>query len=228
MSNIIALHAEKRDIIGKQVKQLRRAGIIPGVVYGPLHEKPIAVQIPWKVLRPVISQAGGTSVISMTLEDETVNVMIKTVERHPVRRDVTHVDFYAVDITETFRVEVPIVVPNAEELGKRLEARVFQTMNRIEIECLPQKIPSEIIIDQSFFQEAGDIFTVADLPEVEGLAYLVDPELPLVRTVSLELLAARMDAALEGEEEEEFEDTEVSPEVEVIGRGREDEDEEEF
>ncbi|MFP4321162.1 MAG: 50S ribosomal protein L25 [Anaerolineales bacterium] len=225
MSNTIALNAQKREIIGKQVKQLRRAGIVPAVVYGPLHEKPIAVQIPWKSLRPIIAQAGGTSVIEMDLEGEAINVLIKTVERHPVRRDVMHVDFYAVDVTELFRVEVPLVVPDAEALGKRLEARVFQPMNRIEIEVLPQKIPNEIVIDESFFQEAGDIMTVADLPQIEGLEYLANPELPVVRTVSLELLAARMDAQLEGEEEE-FEKVEPSPEVEVIGRGREEEEEE--
>lgn len=220
MSNAITLQAERRNIHGKQVKQLRRDGIIPGVVYGPNAENPVSVQIDWVTLRPILREAGGTGLIDLTVDGETYSVLIRSVQRHAIRRDVTHIDFFAVDTTHPIRITVPIVVPNLEAISKRLQAKLFQPVNRIEIECLPGDIPKQITVDGTVLTTAGQNVLVKDLPVSDKVTLLADEDLAVIRSISLSLLE------FEQEEEEDLEgEMDTSMEPELVGGDRDDEEE---
>jgi large subunit ribosomal protein L25 len=219
MSENLILDVATREVTGKQVKALRREGYVPGVIYGPTEEQPIAVQVPWAALRPVLQQAGGTSLINLNLGNKTVNVLVKTVQRHPVRRDVLHVDFYAVDVNVPIKLRIPVVVPNREAVAKRLAARLFQPVTSIEVQSLPTDIPSEIPVDLSSVKRAGQHITVADLPALKGVTYLADDSLVVVRVVSLTSIDLETG-------EEIFDDTPVNfDDVQVIAKGKEEEEE---
>lgn len=216
MKTQYSLEVAPRSVIGKQVRQLRRDGYIPGVIYGPLAENPISIQVKWEKLRPLLSKASNTSLVNLEVENQTISVLVRDVQRHPVRQDVVlHIDFYAVDVNNTIKTYLPVVVPNIELESKRLAAKIFQPVNRLEVESLPADIPAQITVDLSTLRRAGQNLSVQDLADIPGVTILDDPDLIVVRTVSL----------VETDDEEIEDGGEIMPEVEVITRGKAEEEE---
>jgi large subunit ribosomal protein L25 len=211
MSEALTLAVNTRTVIGKQVNQLRTQGLIPGVVYGPTRQQPLSVQVPWTTLRTALKQAGGREIISLQVEDGTlINVLVRDVQRHPVRGDVLHIDFYAVDVNIKLTTRVSIHILNEEATSKRLGTPIIQRLDYIEIETLPTNIPARIDIDLAKLRRPGDYLSVADLPPLEGITYNEDPETIVVQAVA------------QGEEEMDEGPTDVeSMEVEVIGKRKE-------
>lgn len=220
MNKRVALEGEKRQVIGKKVKTLRNEGIIPAVVYGPSQE-PVPVSINWTNLRIALNEAGGTNLVELNVGDETYTTLIRVVDRDPIRGDVLHVDFYAVDLTQKIVSTIPVNLINREETQARMGplARIILENQVIDVETLPTDIPSEIILDVSVLENVGDALFVSDLPEMEGVAYHSDPDLVVVRTEYQE----------EEPEEEEEEEEELleGAEPELVGRREEEEEEEE-
>lgn len=218
MSEAVSLEVQPRKITGKKVRQLRVQGIIPGVIYGPTHPDPLSVQVDWKVLRPVLRRTGGTEMIALSVDGETINVLVRDVHRHPVRGDVLHIDFYAVDVNVVVKISVPVVVINEEATSKRLGTEIYHMLTSVEVESLPGSIPSHIEIDLSLLNAPGEHLTVANLPQIDGIKYLEDPEQTVVRAAAL---------TAEAEEGEEEEIAGATAEVEVIRKGKAEEEEEE-
>lgn len=215
----ISLEVAPREIVGKKVKQLRHQGIVPGVIYGPLHQEAIPIQMEWAKLRTVLSQAGGTSLVNLDLPDQKISVLIRDVHRHPYRAEVLHVDFYAVDMSAKIKVTIPVIVLNQEAEAKRLAARIFQPVNRITVECLPADLPPHVEVKLSHLRRAGQNITISQLPELDGVTYMADPNVIVVRTLSV-TRGQKM-----GDEVDFEDDTPVSMEVEVIKRGKDEEEE---
>lgn len=219
MAEPITLKATKRELTGKQVKQLRNEGQIPAVVYGPGYE-PMPVTVVWTELRPTLLKAGGTQIINLDVDGEPYNVLVRSVQRRPVRGDVLHLDFYRVRMDVAVRTEVPIVTVG--EISEALEeagGTLHLERNAIQVEALPGNLPSVIEVDISGLEEVGASLTVSDLPALEGVEYLVEPEEIVVTTTY-----AEAPMAAEEEEEEELFDEEVEPEL--VRRRDEEEDEE--
>lgn len=219
MTNTTTLNAAPREVIGKQVKALRRQGLIPAVVYGPTRETPLSVLVEWPDLRVALKNAGGTGLIDLQVEGlSSINVLVRSVQRHPVRRDVLHVDFYAVDVTQEIDTTIQIVILDAEVIGRRLGAKILQAMNTIEVRSLPTNIPAHIEVDPAALTRAGDIITVGQLPQIEGVVYLADEDLPVLTSVSIAELAEEAEAIM-------ADSGDVSVEVEIIAKGKEEEEE---
>lgn len=220
MSDVYTLEAQQRDTIGKRVRQLRAQGQIPAVIYGPKQE-PVHISIEWPVLRRTLLDAGGTNIVEVNVDGNMYSVLIREVDRHPVRRDVLHVDFYAVDLTALLVTSIPVTLINDREATERLTGRIILDLTAIEVESLPTNIPESIIVDAAVLEEIGDMITVADLTAPEGVSIVTDETMLVVRTAHF--------GSIEEEEEEEVEEglEEEGAEPEVIGRGREDEEDEE-
>jgi large subunit ribosomal protein L25 len=217
MSEVFALEAQQRDVIGKKVRRLRASGQIPAVIYGPKQE-PVHISIEWTQLRKTLLDAGGTHIVEIKVDGTTYPVLIREVDRHPVRRNVQHVDFYAVDVTVRLVTSIPVTMINDKETAERLTGRIILDLTAIDVESLPGNIPESIIVDASMLQEMGDLITVADLSAPEGVSIVTDGTMLVART-------AHYSAAVEEETEELEEGLEGdASQPEVIGRGREDED----
>lgn len=223
MSKLITLEAQPRTVTGKQVKQLRNQELIPGVVYGPHLEHAINIQVPRRSLRTALREAGGTSLIELSLGGEKYNVLAREVQRDVIGGDLLHVDFYAVSLDTRLRVEVPVVFVGEAAIVESGEAILITRANTVEVECLPNAIPEELTLDISRLAEVGDYLTVADLNVPPDVTVLSDPEEMLVRTEYATALVAEEEA-----EEEELEFEPSAEEVEVIRRRREEEEEEEI
>lgn len=219
MSEQIKLEAQSREITGKQVKQLRSENLIPAVVYGPTVEGAIQIKIDRKTLALTLRQSGGTNVIEIAVGDERYYVLVRDVQREILSGDIVHVDFYAVDMTVTTNVEVPVVTYGVSEVVETGEAMLITPNNVVEIECLPADIPSELTLDVSRLVEIGDYLTAGDLILPENVTLLTDADLVLVRT---QIVRAMEEEEGEGEDEDlEGIDAEG---VEVIKKGKEEEE----
>jgi large subunit ribosomal protein L25 len=212
----LKLEAQPRTIVGRKVKQLRRQGLVPVVIYGN-KQAPENIQVDAFTFDRLLSGGAASQLLEVDIEGVgTRNVLIREVQRHPVRHSPLHADFYAVSMTEKQSVHVPVVaVGRTGALG--VELVLVQAMDQVEIEALPADIPAHVEVDISRLNSAeAEPITVADLPQIPGVTYLS----PAEETV-FSLVVTR--AAVEEEAEEVEEVVEAEPEV--IRRGKEDEDE---
>ncbi|MDE0633912.1 MAG: 50S ribosomal protein L25 [Caldilineaceae bacterium] len=217
--SVLTLSASSRSVTGRKVRRLRPEGIIPVVIYGG-GDAPRNAQVEDAEFERVLRDGGNSQLVKVDLEGEDINVLVREIQRHPVRHNLLHADFYTVNMSETQQVSVPLVTVGAVTVSADLV--MVQSMDSVEIEALPADIPALIEVDVSRLEmpESPPI-TVADLPTIAGVSYISDADEPICS-----LILSRAAISEEEEmEEEELLDTDVEPEV--IGRGREEEEEEE-
>ena len=157
----IVLQADKREATGKnQVKKLRNNELIPGVIYAKNQEN-VNVQFTARDFEKVLRQAGTSTIISLDIDGEGKEVLIKDFDSHPYKNQFLHVDFQAIDQNETIRVTVPVVLLNRDDM-EVVEGVLVQNLDDVEVECLPKYIPQTADVDVKEMQ-IGDNKTIADL-----------------------------------------------------------------
>jgi large subunit ribosomal protein L25 len=210
----LEIDAQVREVTGRKVGQLRRAGLVPVVIYGRGRE-PQNAQVDAATFDKVLRGGGNSQLVKINLEGKgTRNVLIREVQRDPVRHYLLHADLYTVDMTQKQHVTVPII-STGRALGQNVDMVLVQSMDHVEIEALPADIPASIEVDVSSLETPDSPpITVADLPDLPGIAYLTPASEHL-----FSLVLTR--GAMEEEEEEESSilGTEMA-EPEVIGRGK--------
>jgi large subunit ribosomal protein L25 len=193
------LTAETGRVTGSRASnRLRREGKIPAVIYG-LGMEPISLTVDWPDLRRTLVGGGTTSAIRLRVEGREHLTIVRDIQRHPVRRDVTHVDFLAVDPDQPVTLDVPVVIGGLEADDDAADLTVL--IFNLAVSAKPAALPNEIVVDGVVAREAGS-FRVGDLSLPEGVTTEVDPELVLVEAVSTELLALPEDEVEEGAEGE--------------------------
>jgi len=210
----IVLHAVLRNVVGKKVKQIRRQGWVPLVLYGPGFEPELYQAKVFETGR-VLAKAGMTSLISLQVEglDEPYNVLVRDVQRDVIADTLIHIDLYRVSMTQKLTTEVPLEFVGTPPLVKAGEAMLLTRVDRVEIECLPADLVSALQLDIEALQTMDDVLLVRDIPVPEGITILTDGADEVVRLT----FAVREEVV---EEEEELL-VEIAPdEVEVIARGK--------
>ncbi len=222
MGEALELQAYKRTVIGREVKRLRREGIVPGVVYGHGFES-MPIQMRAIDLEKVIRKGAKTKLVDLHVGEgkkrKTTKVLMREVQRDPVKLSLVHVDFQAVSMTEKLRLKVPIRLTGEAPMVERNEAVLVQVLDEVEIECLPGNIPTHLEADVSPLDSLDKSITVADIQVPEGVEILADEEDVIA---NLSLTSAAMAEAGEEEEGAEME----AGEVEVVGKGKSKEGEE--
>lgn len=219
MPEYIQLDVEERTVTGKKVRQLRREGKIPAVLYGP-EADPLTLSIDRRDLRMVLREAGGTSLIELVMGKDKIPTLAREVQRDPIRGDILHVDFYRVSMTRLISADVPIIVLGENEMVTTGAAVLVQSMNTITVEALPASLPPHIEVSMDALQEIGDQILVGDLEAPEGVTFLSE---------DTELVVKLDYPQMPEEEEEEELDEELlfgeeGAEPEVISERREDEE----
>ncbi|OIO39711.1 MAG: hypothetical protein AUJ72_00130 [Candidatus Omnitrophica bacterium CG1_02_46_14] len=179
----IKLKASLRETGGKQsAKKLRSQGLVPAVVYYHGDES-VSIMVADKEISKIIHLAGGENVlINLTIENEKKAkpraVIIKEVQRDPVKRSILHVDFNEISLAEKITVEIEIVA-QGESIGVKQENGVLDhPLRMIKIQCLPVDMPKNIIVDVSNLKLNQSIH-VKDLALSDKIKVLTDPELLL-------------------------------------------------
>jgi large subunit ribosomal protein L25 len=207
------LDASARTVIGKKVKHLRAQGQIPATVYGKGFA-PQSISVEERAFSAVYRKAGRTALIDLNIGDQTQAVFVQVVQRHPLKRNVIHIDFKAVDLKVAIQIEVPVIAIGESPLVARGDALINHVLNTVLVEALPAELPQSIEVDVSVLDELDKQIAVQDLPAASGYKILNDPEQVLISLT--EMRAA---------EEEPAEEAPAEPEL--IRKPREEDGEEE-
>ena len=169
----LILRAEPRTVLGKQVKQLRRAGRLPGVVYGPLLGGTHAVTVDTRELSRFYHTFGASTLFTLEWEGGREQVFIREVQVDPVRHTPVHVDFFAPNLRKDTTTSVPLTFgeENPAALG------ILSTVQtEVSVTGLPGNIPAAIDVDVSNLVEIGDSIRIGDLIVPEGITVDLDDD----------------------------------------------------
>jgi large subunit ribosomal protein L25 len=211
------LIAKERTLRGSHVKALRREGILPAVVYGAGIDS-TAIELDRHVASKVLSTVGGSTLVTLNIGNEKHQVLVREIQRDPIRLDILHVDFLKVAMDVKIRTMVPVELlgeaPAVQEVGGLL----VTGLSEVEVEALPSDLPEKVTVDIGSLVSMDDSITVADLVFGESVELLTSPD---------ELIASVVYQVEEEIEEEEVEEIfEEEGEPEVIEKGKREEEEE--
>ncbi|MBT5139999.1 MAG: 50S ribosomal protein L25 [Acidimicrobiaceae bacterium] len=157
----------------RPARRLRREGKIPAVVYG-LETDPIPIAIEWPALRAALTtDAGLNALITLEIDGADHLTVIKDLQRHPVRRDVIHIDFMRIRADQEIEVNIPINLVGEALAVTRADGMVDQTMYELTLLTRPGNVPDEIVVDITDLQ-LGESIKVSDLPLPEGASAVAD------------------------------------------------------
>ena len=211
----IKLNVNKRKNTGKgAARRMRRSGFVPAVVYGVGIETFNVSVEPRAIVQALAGPMRLNTVLKLNVEGEDkpreIIALVRDHQYHPVRRSLQHVDFLAIDVNKSIRVNVP-VNHVGRSLGEQAGGNLTQVFRALPVDCLPDRIPAEIVIDVTALELGGHI-TVKDivlpegstaaLPGEQSVFTVTMPKAEKVEEVVVEGEAAEGEAAAEGEEGE--------------------------
>ena len=208
------MQIEKRDSFGKnRVNKMRVENLIPGVIYSRGKETQ-HVNINGLEFLRVYRVAGTSSMIDLELEGLSTPVIIKDVQRDPVKGNFIHIDFQELNMKEKIKMFIPISILNRDAI-KLQPSTLMQFLDEVEIECLPGDIPHNIEVDVQDMDFTTVIYVSdLDLAKNEKIDILTELD-QVICTLSEPTIV---------EEEEVDEDEEVSAEVPTVAETEEDEE----
>jgi large subunit ribosomal protein L25 len=187
----VKLTAEPRTILGKNVKILRRQGLVPANMYG--HGRPSeALQLPERQVSQHVTRASRSTLFSLEVPSGVRTVLVKEVQRHPTTGKVLHVDFYQVAMSEKLKVGVPLHFVGEAPAVRRYNGTMLHNVTQVEVEALPADLPTSIEVDVSGLETTDEAIHVRDIVAPEGVTIVTDGD---------ELVAKVAPSAVEVEEE---------------------------
>jgi large subunit ribosomal protein L25 len=199
--NKVILETEHREVLGKKVKVLRREGKLPAVMFGHnLESTPIMLDM--RSASKILGGVGSSTLVTLQLDGKEYPALVRERQYEVLHRNLLHVDFQVVSLTETVRAEVAVILGDEEAPAvKNYGAMIIQGIESLEVEGLPQDLPERIIVDISTLEKIGDSILVKDLPIPESVIILADPETMVVVATALAEEAAPEEEVEEGVEE---------------------------
>jgi large subunit ribosomal protein L25 len=175
-----ALSATVRDVIGRRVKKLRKAGTVPATIYGKAFQSQ-SLALEGEALLKLLKESGKSSLIQLTVGKDVYPVIIGAVQYQPLTRLPIHVELRKVDLKEKIRTEVPLKLVGEAPAVTNGEGILLQTLQVIEIEALPADLPENLTADLTALKAVGDMLTVSNLMLPAGVSPVTDKDQPIVR-----------------------------------------------
>lgn len=195
----IELKATRRNVIGKQVRALRREGKLPGVIYGH-HIESMAILMDLRDTSRGLAGLAPSALVTVNVDGEKHMTLVREKQRDPIIGTLTHVDFLAVSLKEKLRANVYLSLVGVAPAVKTYNAIQVPGVDELEVECLPQDLPERIEVDLSGLAEIGNGIHVRDLQLSDKVKILTDPDIMIVLITAPELEeAAAEEAAAEPE-----------------------------
>ncbi len=163
-------------------RRLRAEDLIPGVIYGQ-GMTPITLSVNRRELRLAINNpAGMNTLLSLHVEGKRYPAIIKQIQRHPIRRTVSHIDFMQVNMAEDITISVPLHLTGEAKAVVDEGGLVDPAVDSIEVTCTPGNMPNEIVIDISGMQP-GDVLRIGDITLPAGVVANGDPDTAVATTM---------------------------------------------
>lgn len=212
----ISLTVTPREVVGKQVRALRRDGLVPAVIHD--HGKPsIHVQVDYNAVAKVFRQAGKHHPVALTAGDKKYLAIIKSATFEPKKNTLSHVVFNAVTANQKVEAEVPLHARydegNDSSPAERNSLIVLTNLDAVLVEAVPSKLPDALEYDGEKLVEVGDHLTVADLIVPEGVEIKTEADHAIATVYEPSAIAAANDDAGGDAEagDEQAVDSDVAP-----------------
>ena len=171
----VTIKVDKRTVLGKKVKRLRRDGILPATIYGK-DVKSVSVQVPLKEFDRVYKEVGETGLVELALDSEKPRpVLIKNVQLEPKSSMLLHTDFYQVNLSEKIKANVPVESVGEPKAVLDKIGILEVPLSEVEVEALPTDLPEKIEVNVVILANTGDQITVGDIKAPSGVTILTDP-----------------------------------------------------
>ena len=201
MSEAITINATRRSEVGKgAARAARRAGQIPGIVYGAGAD-PVAIALEELALNRLLGQPGFFShLFQLDVAGEKMNVLARDLQVHPVTDRAMHVDFLRVSTDTVIAIEVPAVFLNEDDCPGLREGGILNIVRHaIELYCRPDAIPEQIEVDLTGY-EVGDSIHISAIKLPAGVEPTITDRDFTVATIAA---PAKMADAAEAEDDGE-------------------------
>jgi large subunit ribosomal protein L25 len=207
----LTLKLSPRTVTGKNVKRLRRNGVVPVHLYGSGTE-PLSLQVEARVLRRTLRRAGANIPLEIEVEgrDGANTCFVREVQRHPVTEEVLHVDFLRVDVSRLLAADVPIVLDGVAPAAFRMGGTLLQALQSLRVESLPMNIPTSFHLDVSDLDTFEKSLRVSDIDVRPEVTVLTDPGEMIARVMQPRIEEEEPEEAVEGEEGLEEPEAEAS------------------
>lgn len=216
MSTTAMISAKEREDRGKgAARSARREGRIPGILYGH-GEESVALSVDAGELKKLVhSISVENTILDLDLgRSEPFKVLIRELQRHPVRDEFLHIDFFHVAMDEKIQVEIPILLVGTPTGVKNKGGVLDHQMRELEVFCLPGNIPEKVELDVSGL-DIGDSIHVSDI-QLDDVEILTELDRAVVAVLAPTVIEVEEEAATAEE---------ALAEPEVIGRGKEEDEE---
>lgn len=169
------LKVEKRKLMGRKVKKLRRDGIIPANIYGK-DVKSEAVQLELSQFIPVYNEVGETGLVDIIIAKDTKirPVLVHNVQSDPVTDQLIHIDFHQVNLSEKVTAQIPVELIGESPAVEQKQGILVRTLDEIEVEALPTDLPESIEIDVTKLEKVDDMVKVGQIKLGDKITILAD------------------------------------------------------
>lgn len=236
MAETITLTVQSRKRQKKECRDLRKEGLIPGVVYGHGKE-PVSVEVPYLIFDKVYQSAGENTIIDLKVgEGATEKVLIYEADLNPVTDNYHHIDFYRVDMNKPIDTEIPLKFVGQSPCVTGEGGIFIQSLDDVEVRCLPGDLISEIEVDITGLEKFNDSIHISDLkvPDTIKLmqsdsilvAQVIEPkeeEIPVEAPEGMETAVEGEEPKAEGEAPAEGEKKEEGGDKAAEGETKEEE-----
>lgn len=175
------LELSARSTFGsREGRRLRKTGAVPGILYGRGRDpKPFSVN----ELELRATLKSGHALFDAALEGDTVPVIVKDQQHHPVRGDYVHIDLLEVDLKQAIHAVVPVELTGVDDAPGVVQGGVLDQVTReLNVEALPTDIPDSIVIDVSAL-EMNEAFNLSQATIPSELTVLDDAEETVIATI---------------------------------------------
>ena len=178
----LTLQANKRKVLGKKTRFLRRQGITPAHLFGHGLES-LSLQCDTAELQQIIAQAGTTRLIFLGVEGgkRPRSIFIREIQRDACTGKLLHVDFYQVRMEEKIKSDIPIVLVGEAPAMKEKGRVLTHGVTSLSVECLPDKLPPQVEIDLSPLEELDQAIYVRDITLSPDITLITDPDQMVVK-----------------------------------------------
>jgi large subunit ribosomal protein L25 len=185
----LELTAQPRTILGKEVKKLRREGLVPAVVYGPGIEGVHPIALPAKELERAYMMLGKSAMLRLRIAGGvTRQVLIHEVQHDNTHRHQTHVDCLAPNMRVEMTVAVPVVLVGEAPAARDYDGIVVQSATELQVSALPDVIPGALPVDISHLGEIHAQVTAGDVVLPEGVTLVTHPEEVVITIAQAQLV----------------------------------------
>jgi large subunit ribosomal protein L25 len=196
------LKATKREITGKKVKNIRKDGKLPAVIFGPSREA-LNIELNPKEFAKLFTQVGYSNIFEIEIEGiGKSRALFKEIQINPLMDKAIHVSIYEVDMKKPITAEVPVVIIGESPAVKNNLGLLVTPVTSLNVHCLPADLPSQLEINIDNMSQVGDsiLVTALELPKNVSFASDVQNEMVLAY-ISSPQKALKSDSATESEEE---------------------------